>query len=48
MTLLSATQLALPVALGLVAGVLGTASLFWLYAAVAATVGAVLARADRR
>ncbi|MEI7447962.1 MAG: MFS transporter, partial [Burkholderiales bacterium] len=48
MTLMSATQLALPVGLGLVAGVLGTAPLFWLYAGAAAAIGIVLARADRR
>jgi MFS family permease len=48
MTLLSATQLGLPVVLGLVAGALGTASLFWLYAATAAAIGLALARAERR
>ncbi|MFM1987876.1 MAG: hypothetical protein RJA99_833 [Pseudomonadota bacterium] len=48
MTLLSATQLALPVGLGLVAGVLGTASLFWLYAGAAAAIGIALVRAERR
>lgn len=48
MTLLSAMQLVLPVALGLVGGVLGTAPLFWLYAAFAAAIGIALARAERR
>jgi hypothetical protein len=48
MTLLSATQLALPIGLGLVAGVVGTAPLFWLYAGVAAAIGLALARAERR
>jgi MFS family permease len=48
MTLLSATQLALPVGLGLIAGVLGTAALFWLYAGVAAVIGVALVRAERR
>lgn len=48
MTLLSATQLALPVGLGLIAGALGTASLFWLYAGAAAAIGIALARAERR
>jgi MFS family permease len=48
MTLLSATQLALPVGLGLIGGVLGTAPLFWIYAAVAAAIGLWLARAERR
>lgn len=48
MTLLAATQLALPIGLGLIAGVLGTAALFWLYAGVAASIGIALARAERR
>ena len=48
MTLLSAMQLALPVGLGLLGGVLGTAPLFWLYAGVAAAIGLALARAERR
>ncbi len=48
MTLLSATQLALPIGLGLVGGVVGTAPLFWLYAGVAAAIGLALARAERR
>lgn len=48
MTLLSATQLALPVCLGLIGGVLGTAPLFWIYAGVAAAIGIWLARAERR
>ncbi len=48
MTLLSAMQLALPVALGLLGGVLGTAPLFWIYAACAAAIGIALARAERR
>jgi MFS family permease len=48
MTLLSAMQLVLPVALGVLGGVLGTAPLFWLYAALAAAIGIALARAERR
>lgn len=48
MTLLSATQLVLPIGLGLIGGVLGTSALFWLYAGVAATIGIALARAERR
>lgn len=48
MTLLSAMQLALPVALGLLVGAFGTAPLFWLYAATAAAIGLALVRAERR
>jgi hypothetical protein len=48
MTLLSATQLVLPIGLGLIGGVLGTSALFWLYAGVAAAIGVALARAERR
>lgn len=48
MTLLSALQLALPVAMGVVAGTLGSAAPFWLYSAVAVLVGAWLARSARR
>jgi MFS family permease len=45
LTLVSAMQLALPVCLGLLAAAAGTAAVFWLYAAVAAAVGAGLWRA---
>jgi MFS family permease len=45
LTLVSAMQLALPVCLGLLAAAAGTAAVFWLYAAVAAVVGAGLWRA---
>lgn len=48
MTLLSATQLALPIVLGIVAGAVGTAPVFWLYAGVAAVLGVALAQAERR
>jgi hypothetical protein len=48
MTLLSATQLGLPIVLGMVAGALGTAAPFWLYAGVTAALGLLLARAERR
>jgi MFS family permease len=48
MTLLSAMQLGVPIGLGLVAGVLGTSALFWLYAGLAAAIGTSLARAERR
>jgi MFS family permease len=48
LTLISAMQLAVPVGLGLLATVAGTASLFWVYAAVTAGVGAWLAWAHRR
>jgi MFS family permease len=48
MTLMSALQLALPVALGLIAGALGSAPIFWLYAGTAALIGAALARAHGR
>jgi len=48
LTLVSAMQLALPIGLGLLATVAGSALLFWLYAAVAAAAGIVLARAHGR
>ncbi len=48
MTLLSAMQLAVPIGLGLLAGVLGSAPLFWLYAIAAAAIGVALLRAERR
>ena len=48
MTLLSAMQLGVPIGLGLVAGVLGTSALFWIYAGLAAAIGTGLARAEMR
>jgi predicted MFS family arabinose efflux permease len=48
LTLVSAMQLAVPIGLGLLATVAGSALLFWLYAAVAAAAGIALARAHGR
>lgn len=48
MTLLSAMQLAVPIGLGLLAGMLGSAPLFWLYAIAAVAIGVGLLRAERR
>lgn len=48
MTLLSAMQLAVPIGFGLLAGVFGSAPLFWLYALSAAAIGVALRRAERR
>ena len=48
LTLISAMQLAVPIGLGLLATVAGSALLFWLYAGVAAAVGVALARAHGR
>jgi len=48
LTLLSAMQLAVPIGLGLLATVAGSASLFWTYAAVTGGLGAWLAWVQRR
>jgi MFS family permease len=47
LTLSSAMQLVLPISLGLLVAVAGTAPLFWLYSAVTAAIGLWLFRASR-
>jgi MFS family permease len=47
MTLLSAMQLVVPIGLGLLAGLIGSTPLFWLYAASAAAIGLLLLRAEK-